>query len=365
MLDFTSALYLGLRHPSGTLRPWAQFTIGKPAALATLAVQRRVAQALAELQGCEGAIIGPSTLHLFWDLFGILPNRGIAIYLDGGVYPIARWGVERAAARGIAVRRFPHYDPEALRRCLKQDSSRGLRPLVVADGFCPGCGKPAPLRAYLESVRDWGGYLLLDDTQALGILGHSPGSRAPYGWGGGGSLRWHPAAGSEVLLVSSLAKGFGVPMAVLAGSHALVRWFKDKSQTRTHCSPPSIAAIHAADHALRVNESQGDTLRLRLVRLVHYFRSRLAQIGWPAIGGLFPVQTLIPQSTLDARRLHGQLLRQGIRTVLHCGDKGRIPCLSFLITARHSRNDIDRAVNAVARFMGERDPLEISYEYCL
>jgi len=34
VLDFTSALYLGLRHPSGSLRPWARFTLGVPAALA-------------------------------------------------------------------------------------------------------------------------------------------------------------------------------------------------------------------------------------------------------------------------------------------------------------------------------------------
>jgi 8-amino-7-oxononanoate synthase len=154
-------------------------------------------------------------------------------------------------------------------------------------------------------------------------------------------------------------------VAVLAGSHALVRWFKDKSQTRTHCSLPSIAVTHAAEHALRVNEHQGDMLRLRLAWLVHYFRSRLAQIGWPAMGGLFPVQTLMPQSTFDARKLHGQLLRQGIRTVLHRGGKGRISCLSFLITARHSRGDIDCAVKALARFMGERGPQEIGYEPCL
>ncbi|ADJ27293.1 aminotransferase class I/II-fold pyridoxal phosphate-dependent enzyme [Nitrosococcus watsonii] len=365
MLDFTSVLYLGLRHSSGVLRPWTQLTSGKPAALITPAAQHRVAGALAELQGCEEATIGPSTLHLFWDLFGILAKQGMAIYLDGGTYPIARWGVERAAARGIPVRRFPHRNPEALRRRLKQDSSRGLRPLVVADGFCPGCGKPIPLHAYLESARDWGGYLLLDDTQALGILGYSPSFRAPYGREGGGSLPWHHAAGSDVLLVSSLAKGFGVPMAVLAGSHALIRWFKDKSETRTHCSPPSIAIIHAAEHALKVNKSYGDGLRLRLARLVHYFRSRLAQIGWPTVGGLFPVQTLMPKPTLDARKLHEQLLRQGIQTVLHRGRKELGACLSFLITARHSRGDIDRAANAVARFAGKRDPQEISHEYCL
>ena len=33
VLDFTSALYLGLQHPSRSLRPWRQFTTGAPAAL--------------------------------------------------------------------------------------------------------------------------------------------------------------------------------------------------------------------------------------------------------------------------------------------------------------------------------------------
>ena len=80
MLDFTSALYLGLRHPTGSLRPWAQLTSGRPAALATPANQAGVAQALARLQGCEMATLSSSTLHLFWDLFGVLAGGRVAIY---------------------------------------------------------------------------------------------------------------------------------------------------------------------------------------------------------------------------------------------------------------------------------------------
>lgn len=366
MLDFTSALYLGLRHPSGSLRPWAQLTTGMPAALAIPASQERVADALAELQGCERAILGPSTLHLFWDLFGLLGEQEVAIYLDAGAYPIARWGVERAAARGIPVQRFPHHDAKALWRRLKQDAPGSLRPLVVADGFCPGCGKPAPITAYLKSAQAYGGYLILDDTQALGILGHSPSSRVPYGWGGGGSLRWYNVDGPDVLMVSSLAKGFGVPVAALAGSEAMVRWFEDKSETRTHCSPPSIAVIHAAEHALTVNEEHGDALRLRLAQLVRHFRKRLTQIGWSTPGGLFPVQTLVPILSLDTRKLHTQLLRGGIRTVLHHGRNGCSARISFLITARHSQGDIDHALEAMAHFMedraAERTAMEVSYE---
>lgn len=349
MLDFTSALYLGLRHPTGSLRPWAQLTTGRPAALATPASQVRVAQALARLQGCEMGTLSSSTLHLFWDLFGVLAGSRMAIYMDTGTYAIAHWGVERAAACGVPVRRFLHHDPEALRQQLKQDAQSGLQPLVVADGFYPGCGGSAPIAAYLEAAREHGGHLILDDTQALGIFGHSPGPDAPYGRGGGGSLRRSDVSGPDVLVVSSLAKGFGVPVAVLAGSEVMVRHFEARSQTRVHCSPPSAAVIHAAEHALAVNEACGDNLRLRLAQLVRHFRSKLKQIALSGTGGLFPVQTLVPAPGLDVKTLYDRLLQWGIRTVLHRGRNGHRPRISFLITALHQQSDIDRAVDALGR----------------
>lgn len=310
---------------------------------------RTVEQQLASLQGCEAATLGPSTLHLFWDLFGMLASERVAIYMDAGIYPIVRWGIERAASRGTPVRSFPHHDPEALRRRLKLDAPRRLRPLVVADGLCPGCGGPAPVAAYLESARVFGGQLILDDTQALGILGHSPGPGAPYGKGGGGSIRWHKVGSPDVLLISSLAKGFGVPMAVLAGSRAAVRTFEAKSETRIHASPPSIAAVHAAEHALAVNRVHGDGLRLRLGQLVRQFRKRLAKAGFSATGRLFPVQTLTPISGLSAVALHARLLRLGVRTVLHHSRTGHDPRISFLLTARHPQGDLDRAVDVLVK----------------
>src|SRR5262249_45152342 len=203
------------------------------------------------------------------------------------VYPIVRWGIERVAARGIPVQSFPHHDANALWWQLEQDAHRRVRPIVVADGYCPGCNEPAPLAAYLEGARAFGGQMILDDTQALGILGHSPAPDAPYGKGGGGSLRWSNISAPDVLVGGSLAKGFGVPVAVLAGSTVMIRRFEEQSETRVHSSPPSIAVIHAAEHALAVNRERGDRLRLRLAQGVRHFRKRLAAAGFSATGGLF------------------------------------------------------------------------------
>lgn len=347
MLDFTSALYLGMRHASESLRPWAQFTMGRPAALASPPSASTVAEQLAALQGCEAATLMPSTLHLFWDLFTILASKRIAIYMDAGTYAIARWGIERAAARGTRVRIFRHHDPDGLGSHLKRDAQRGLRPVVVADGLCPACGGPAPIAAYLEQLRPYGGYLALDDTQALGILGHRPGPDAPYGRDGGGSLRWGLVSGPDVIVGSSLAKGFGVPVAVLGGSEKVIRRFEQASATRIHCSPPSNAVIHAAEHALAINLEDGDHRRFQLWKLVGRFRRGLTEAGLSLHGGRFPVQTLEPVPGLDPVRLYEELLQRGIRTVLHRARDGFSAQISFLITALHPVQDIDKATRAV------------------
>jgi 8-amino-7-oxononanoate synthase len=350
-LEFTSALYLGLQHESWTLPPWHQLTTGMPAALDEPPGAREVAVQLAALQGRESATLGASTLHLFWDVFGILARERLAIYVDEGAYSIMRWGVERAAARGVRVHTFGHHGADDLRRRLFRDAITRLRPIVAADGFCPDCGEPAPIGAYLREVRRFDGCLVLDDTQALGILGHSPDVEAPYGRNGGGSLRHANIAGPDVVLVSSLAKGFGVTLAVLSGSKVMIRNFESRSETRVHCSPPSAAVIHAAQHALALNEKCGDALRLRLARLILQFRERLAQVGLSTIGGLFPVQTLAPSHRLDAAALYRRLMALGVRTVLRRAGGGADARISFLITVRHTPEEIDRAPGALARVL--------------
>jgi 8-amino-7-oxononanoate synthase len=352
MLDFTSALYLGLRHASASLPPWAQLTGGVPYALGTPPLARTVAARLATLVGAEHATLARSTLHAFWDLFVTLADEDTAIHVETSAYPIARWGVERAAGRGVPARAFARHDPDDLRRRLATTGRSRRRPIVVTDGVCPGCGGLAPLGRYLEIAREFGGTLVVDDTQALGILGHSPGLLTPYGAGGGGSLRRHGLGGADVLLVASLAKGLGVPMTVLAGSAASITRFEHTSETRVHCSPPSSADLSAATRALEINRSAGDRLRLRLARLVRRFRHGLRRLGIQMARGLFPVQRLALPASVDVPALHGRLLSMGVRTVLQRPVCRPAPSLAFLITARHSPAAIDRALHAIGLALG-------------
>jgi 8-amino-7-oxononanoate synthase len=345
MLDFTSSLYLGLHHPSGSLRPWDSLTLGKPALLGEVPRALTVAAQLASLQGCERALLLPSTLHLFMDLFEVLAEKPVAIYQDAGSYPIARWGAERIAGRGVPLRTFHHHKPDSLIQVLNRSSGR--RPVVLTDGFCPLCGGAAPLADYLQIVRRFGGVLVVDDTQALGILGENPGPDAPYGSGGGGSLTRSGLQGPDIVVGSSLAKGFGVPIAVLTGSDAFIRRFAANAASRVHCSPPSLATIHATEHALAVNRREGDMLRLRLANSTRRFRGGLARIGLAANGGLFPVQSIITISGWDGVSLQRALLHHGIHALpLRAQERGSSH-LGFLITARHRPKEIRHCISTL------------------
>ncbi len=347
-VDFTSSLYLGFRHGSRSLKPWPQLTTGRPAVLAEPVGSEAVAIQLARLQGCERATLARSSLHLFWDLFGMLANDRVAIFLDAGAYPIARWGVERAAARGVPVGSFPHRDAETLGRLLRREVG-GRRPVVVSDGMCTACGCAVPIAEYLESIRRAGGLLVMDDTQPLGVLGHSPGPGLPYGLDGGGSLQNQNVFGPDVLIISSLAKGFGAPLAVLSGSSEMIRRFEIRSETRVHCSPPSAADVYAAEHALKLNAERGDALRGQLVQRVLSFRRHLAKAGFSATGGLFPVQTLKGRPDLDARQTHERLLSLGVRSVLRRSHMGREVQISFILTAQHRPDEIEYAIHTLTR----------------
>jgi 8-amino-7-oxononanoate synthase len=345
LLDFTAALYLGLRHPSSALGPWLELTTGTPAALGVPVETAAVAERLAALLGTARATLSTSTLHLFWDLFVLLAWPERPILVDAGAYAIAQWGVERAQARGARVQRFAHHDPDALASVLAAGGRRRRpsAPLVLADGLCPECGV-APLREYSELAQRAGGTLVIDDTQAVGILGEPRANAGPFGAGGGGAVRWHGIAGPHVVLGASLAKGFGAPIAVLAADGEVVTRFERSAETRVFCSPPATASVRAAAHALRVNRCAGDMLRTRLASLVRRFRSGLADVGLRPPPTAFPVQTVVAGA--GAIDVHDRLRAVGVEAVLHRGHDRR-PRVSLLITAAHREAEIDAALDAL------------------
>ncbi len=288
-VDLTSANYLGLWLGRNVLPDWGNLATGLPAVLDAGDRSDRVAAALSALIGRSlAATMATSTLHASWDIFAALARKADAICVDAAAYPIARWAAEhaalRGAPRGLRLRRFAHHNPAALRQLVEQTRGRGTI-VVLTDSVCPGCGVVAPIPDYLAAVTGRSGVVVVDDTQGLGVLG-TPAAGHPYGVGGGGVLRHFglpaTAGAGSVVLVASMAKAFGVPVAVIASSAGFIRTVRTTGQTRVHCSPPSNAHLVAAEVSLRLNADRGESTEIRARRAGQATAGRLDRTRYPA-----------------------------------------------------------------------------------
>lgn len=242
------------------------------------------------------------------------------------------------------MRVVPHHDADALAAALRRSRRR---PVVLVDGVSPASGEPAPLRDYVELAGARGGLVVIDDTQAIGILGAPGGQAGAWGRGGGGSLAFHRLGRRpDVLVVASAAKALGVPVAAVSGARRVVARYLSCADTWVHSSPVSAVAVAALDHALDENRDRGEELRARLAFAVDRLVAVLGELGLPAPAAPFPIVRLPRLPGAGAVQLQSRLLERGVRTAVVAD--GRASRVVFLVTARHGRREIDAVGPALA-----------------
>lgn len=328
-----SSLYLGLHHETNKLKPWDSLTSGAPARILEVKGTDLLSKRLAELQGCGKSLVSQSTLHLFWDLFGTFKENETEIYADQFAYTVSLWGMERAKSRGIRTHFFRHGDSNDLKRKIRTTLSNNRIPVVVSDSYCPTCGMIFQIEDYLEYISYLGGKVIIDDTQGIGILGYK----------GGGILRHKGLSDKGVILISSLAKAFGVPIACISSNNEEIARFDKMSSTRVHCSSPSAASVNAALHALDVNARYGDQLRSKLKYLITFFRRGLNEKCLNTVQKtLFPLQSFVFKEEKTALKVFLSLQESGIQAVMHKyhGTRNSIS-ISFIIRADMNTDEIE------------------------
>jgi 8-amino-7-oxononanoate synthase len=351
MIDFASALYLGLQHPAAQLDDYAALTTGTPASLAAAPLANRLAAQAAALQGCEAGLVAPSTLHLAIDVFDRLA-RTHALVADEALYPVMRWGLERAVGLGVPVAWFRHGDLSDLAQRLTK--RRSARPPAVMTDATRIEGGIVPIGRYLKLVSRHGGLIVVDHSQMLGLMGERPAMRHPWGHGGGGAVRYAGLAPAQpVLLFASWAKAFGAPLATLCGPDALVREIARDGPTQSHCSAASQVALLAGLNALEINRREGAQLRAGLLLLLRHLHAGLRWLVRNCLSDLqvsrrdHPLQQMHLDTTERTLALHAGLRSSGFRTALLRQHQGRY-ALAIVIRANHCVADIDALLSAMA-----------------
>jgi glycine C-acetyltransferase len=244
-------------------------------------------------------------------------------------------GVRLSKAR---KERFKNRDMNDLRRALEATKDARNR-VVVTDGVFSMEGSLAPLAEEVDLAKEYGAFLVVDDSHATGVIGKS-------GRGTGEELG---VFGKIDAYTSTLGKALGGSHGgFTTGPKALVEYLRQKSRPYlfSNSLPPAVVMGSLAAFDLLQKDN---SLVTRLRDNTLYFRKQLTSKNIRVREGIHPIVPILIGDTAKAIAMSAQLLDRGVYVsgfgypVVPQG-QARLRCQ---ISAAHTREHLDRAVSAI------------------
>ena len=243
------------------------------------------------------------------------------------------------------IKIYPHKDVAAMRRLL-EESKDARRILVITDGVFSMDGDIAPLPDIVEVAKKYGAIVMVDDAHASGVLGEN----------GRGTVDHFGLHGQVDIQIGTLSKAIGVLGGYVAGPQVLIDYLVQRARpflfSTSH--PPAVTAACLA--ALDILE-EANSLIKRLWAPARCFKEGLAELGFDVSGSETPIIPVIVGDGAKAMQLSDRLFEegvfaQGIAYPTVPRGKARV---RTIVTAAHSREDLDRALAAFEKVGRELD----------
>jgi glycine C-acetyltransferase len=235
---------------------------------------------------------------------------------------------------------FPHKDTAAAERKLAELDGQPGRKLLITDGVFSMDGDIGPLPGLVEAVEKHGAIMMVDDAHSSGVLGRN----------GRGTIDHFGLHGRVHIQVGTLSKAIGVLGGYVCGSRALIEFLYHRARpflfSTSH--PPAVAASCIA--AFDVLEEEPERIQA-LWDNTRYFKQGLSAAGFNTGVSETPITPVIVGEARTAYALSAALFEEG---VLATGigfptvpeGKARV---RTIVTATHTREDLDRALEVFAR----------------
>jgi 8-amino-7-oxononanoate synthase len=341
---FDSNSYLGLhldrRVLDATRRVLDEVGYGTPSAQLLSGTNRwlrELEETVADFHGRPAAIIFPSGYAANIGALTALVGPGDAVVRDRFSHASIHDGVRFARVKHGGT--YAHQDAGDLERLLER-CPKGAARLVATDGVFSMHGTLAPLPHVVSAARRHRARLLLDDAHGTGVLGPS-----------GRGLEDHAGMpGAADVLVGTFSKAPGSVGGYVAGSRDLVEYLRFHARPSVFTAALPAAICAGITEAFRIMRSDPE-LRERLWENARRFHRGLGQLGLTRAPLTSPI---IPIAAGADERLFA-LCRSLFDAGIKCGCV-RYPAvpreeavLRFSINARHTREDVDTALEAVGR----------------
>jgi len=235
---------------------------------------------------------------------------------------------------------FPHKDTAAAERKLAELDGQPGRKLLITDGVFSMDGDIAPLPGLVEAAEKHGAIMMVDDAHASGVLGRN----------GRGTVDHFGLHGRVHIQVGTLSKAIGVLGGYVCGSRALIEFLYHRARpflfSTSH--PPAVAAACMA--AFDVLEEEPERIQ-KLWDNTRYFKQGLRAAGFNTGVSETPITPVIVGEARTAHALSAALFENGVLATgigFPTVPEGRAR-VRTIVTATHTREDLDRALEVFAR----------------
>jgi glycine C-acetyltransferase len=307
----------------------------------TQTIHRQLEERIAQFFGTEDTILYGSCWNANEGLFQTVMQENDAIVSDELNHASIIDGIRLAKAR---KERYKNRDLDDLRRALEATKDARNK-LVMTDGVFSMEGSLAPLPEMVELTREYGAFLVVDDSHGTGVLGATA-RGTPEELGVFGKIDAY---------TSTLGKALGGSHGgFTTGPKVLIEYLRQKSRPYlfSNTLPPAVVMGSLAAIDLVQNDTSFVT---RLRENTQHFRSQLTAKGVRVREGIHPIVPILIGDTAKAIAMSNELLTRGVYVsgfgfpVVPQG-QARLRCQ---VSAAHTREHLDRAIGAIVELAGK------------
>lgn len=312
----------------------------------TMSIHLELEKALAAFKKREATVVLQSGFNANLAVIPLLVGPDDIIYSDALNHASIIDGCRLSRAK---IKVFPHLDMEALEELLVSDSDFSGRQLIISDGVFSMDGDLGNLPEIADLAEKYGCMTLVDDAHGEGVLGRH----------GSGIVDHFDLHGRIDVEVGTLSKAFGCVGGFVAGSQSLIDYLKQRGRPFLFSS--SLTPAEAAANLAAVRQlTEADDRVNQLWSNAQYFQSGLKELGFDIGLTETPITPVMigdaGVSAAFSRRLFEEdVFAQSLGFPTVPQGKARI---RVMISAAHSRDDLDFALEVFSRIGRELDVIQ-------
>jgi 8-amino-7-oxononanoate synthase len=341
VINLCSYNYLGLaNHPEvlvaahEALRTHGLGACGSPMLSGMTDLHRELERRVAKFLGREDAMLFNSGFGgALGTISGLLRKTDVAI-LDNRSHLSLRDGAVLSRCR---TEKFEHNDAASLEAALSRQ--KGRRQLVIVEGIYSMDGDFGNLTELLAVAESHGASAFIDEAHSMLACGeHGRGAAEKFG-----------VEERVPLVYGTFSKAFGALGGFVAGSKETLQYLRFYAHPYVYsCALPPVV-IAAILKALELGTSQPE-LRTKLWENADYFHKQLQGLGLDTGASTTYVMPIVIGDRERMYRLGHELRRRGLWVApvdYPAVPQNRI-CFRACVTAKHTRADLDEALNILA-----------------